>query len=520
MSLSDASATPHKRIHITILTSTIDKGELPVSLRRVLLLSLFVFAGCATQHRLAQSASSESTFSQLDAMAQKEVESSNVPSIAFAVANEKGIVHEGAFGWADKEHQLRATPNTPYPLASATKPLMATTIEALAERGLIDLDAPASKYLRGSEPTANYTVRQLLHHTAGLPTYASIAWGGTTKPAAHLHQYAFAAYPPGAVCEYSNLGFGLLGEIAANVTGRPLDVVLRETLFQPLQMQNSMLIDSFDERNVAKKYDAAGAALVPTYNDTPGAGNAYSSAHDLALFGMFQLGARGNVLKAATRRKMWSESDPHAIYSYYDAARYGSGWYFRGDATGETSVAWHEGGMPGASAIIVLVPKAKLVATVVINANDKNDVAQRVANALLQSVDAKLPAFAFEATAGFQRFAEESLRGEWEGSVAIDGTSLPCTLRFDENGGSIEFPSADGELLPHRASFQLLTRDGVVLATIPGTLPGHDVPQRAGGYILLRLLRQGTQLDGALVAYGTEERLEYLLPYRGAFRRK
>jgi len=69
---------------------------------------------------------------------------------------------------------------------------------------------------------AGATLRQLLQHTAGLLTYARIDWTGSEPPAPDTARYAFLAQPPGRVFEYSNLGYGLVGERLAQAIAQRL----------------------------------------------------------------------------------------------------------------------------------------------------------------------------------------------------------------------------------------------------------------------------------------------------------
>src|SRR5438477_10796643 len=61
----------------------------------------------------------------------------NVPSVSVAVARHGKILWEEAFGWADRERMIRATPNTMYSLASISKPFTATALMTLVERGTV-----------------------------------------------------------------------------------------------------------------------------------------------------------------------------------------------------------------------------------------------------------------------------------------------------------------------------------------------------------------------------------------------
>ncbi|HYC58421.1 MAG TPA: serine hydrolase domain-containing protein [Thermoanaerobaculia bacterium] len=487
-------------------------------IRRLIVLGLLLSSACA--HR-------SSAFRDLDAAIEKELANA-IPSIAVAVARNGSIVHQAAFGFADAEASRRATVSTPYPLASVTKPLVATGMMVLAERKRVDLDLPAHQYAGGRvQPTERYTLRQLLNHTAGLPTYATIRWSGEASPshdaATMFHRYGFAAHPPGTVSEYSNIGYGLVGHIIAEQSGQSLATFLEREVFRPLGMRNTMMLESAAvPPGVARKYDASGKALPETFNDTPGAGNIYASVHDLVRFGMFHLDDRpSRVLSRAAKEAMRSYVEPGALYPYYDSSRYGLGWYFRTTANG-TRVVWHEGGMPGASSILVLLPDQKIVAAVLINANDRNDVAQSIANRLIASVEPAMQPLTFVPTDGFVAYdAQPAYLGRWEGALTVDGRALRCTMTFDAGGKvTVAFPDrAADDFLPRHSTFNALVNGDLLLGTIAGTLPGSDIAQKPGGYVLLRLVRRGDQLSGTMIAYASPEGLRHLYPFAVSLRR-
>lgn len=486
--------------------------------RRLAVLCLVLFSACA--HRSA-------TFPDVDAAIEKELANA-IPSIAVAVARNGVIVHEAAFGFADAEGKRPATVNTPYPLASVTKPFVATGLMVLAERGQVDLDQPAHRYAGGwVAANERYTLRQLLNHSAGLPTYATIRWSGEASPshdaATMFRRYGFAAHPPGTVSEYSNIGYGLLGHIIAEQSGHSLAAFLETEVFRPLGMRNTMMLEApAVPPGAARKYDAAGKPLPETFNDTPGAGNIYASVHDLVRFGMFHLDDRpSRILSATAKETMRSYVEPGALYPYYDSSRYALGWYFRTTANG-TRVVWHEGGMPGASSILVLLPDHELVAAVLINANDRNDVAQSIANRLLAAVEPSLRPLTFVPTDGFAPYdAQPAYLGRWEGTLTVEEQPLPCTITFDAGGKiTVTFPGrAPNDLLPTESTFQALVNGDLLLGTFAATLPARDVAQQPGGYVLLRLVRRGDQLSGTMIAYASPEGLRHLYPFPVTLRR-
>ncbi len=473
--------------------------------QRLLVLSLLFSSACAHHQSAA--------FVEVDAAIEKEL-ASGIPSIAVAIAKNGSIVHEAAFG--------PATVHTPYPLASVTKPMVATGLMLLAERRKVDLDQPAHRYVGGwVAATEQYTLRQLLNHTSGLPTYATIRWSGEPSPAhdapTMFRRYGFAAHPPGTVSEYSNIGYGLIGHIIAEQSGQPLATFLEREVFRPLGMRNTMMLETAAvPPGAARKHDAEGKALPETFNDTPGAGNIYASVHDLIRFGMFHLDDRpSRVVSPAAKEMMRTYVEPGALYPYYDSSRYGLGWYFRITANG-TRVVWHEGGMPGASSILVLLPDHKIAAAVLINANDRNDVAQSIANRLIAAVEPSIEPLTFVPTDGFVPYdAQPAFLGSWQGTLTVDGQPLRCTMTFDPAGKiAVTFPDrAAGDLLPRQSTFAALVNGDLLLGTFAATLPGSDIAQKPGGYVLLRLVRRGDQLSGTMIAYASPEGLRHLYPF-------
>ncbi|MGD9140762.1 MAG: serine hydrolase domain-containing protein, partial [bacterium] len=97
-----------------------------------------------------------------------------IPSAAVGVAQGGKIVWLEGFGWADGPARRRTTAHTPYPIAYITKPLTATAVMMLAERGEIDLDSPVEHYMIPLEfksyggESRDVTIRHLLNHTSGL----------------------------------------------------------------------------------------------------------------------------------------------------------------------------------------------------------------------------------------------------------------------------------------------------------------------------------------------------------------
>jgi CubicO group peptidase (beta-lactamase class C family) len=173
------------------------------------------------------------------------------PGAVFLVAQNGRVVHERAFGYAqlnDYEMHRLASPrvmrtSTMFDLASVTK-VMATTfaVMLLVDRGQIDVDAPVWRYLpdfRGAH-LDSITVRNLLQHSAGLVQWQPLYYHASNS----AQTYAVVRDMPlqwgvGEARHYSDLSFMLLGYIVERVSGQPLDVFLRNNLYEPLGLRST-----------------------------------------------------------------------------------------------------------------------------------------------------------------------------------------------------------------------------------------------------------------------------------------
>ena len=114
-------------------------------------------------------------FNSVGRRIQKSISRGDATGVAVAVVQGGRIVWEEGFGWANQEAGVKATPHTPFSLASITKPFTTTTIMTLVAEGRLALDEPANKYLPGCQlvgTTRNaegVSVRLLGAHASGLP---------------------------------------------------------------------------------------------------------------------------------------------------------------------------------------------------------------------------------------------------------------------------------------------------------------------------------------------------------------
>jgi uncharacterized protein YbbC (DUF1343 family) len=136
------------------------------------------------------------------------------------------------------------TTDTIFDLASLTKSVVtATSVMMLVEQGRLRLTDRVATYIPefGRYGKQDITIRQLLTHVAGLRPDVDLTpeWQGYDR-AIELAVEEVPTAPPGERFVYSDIGFFLLGDIVRRVSGTPLDVFVRQHLFEPLGMKDTM----------------------------------------------------------------------------------------------------------------------------------------------------------------------------------------------------------------------------------------------------------------------------------------
>ena len=189
--------------------------------------------------------------SRVQAIVDEQRARTQTPGAAVVVLADGRVVARVGSGWADREAGREATAQTVFPAASVSKLLTATLVMRAVERGKLELDAPANRYLpperwirdpRGDPVPA--TVRQLLNHSSGLP----VAFESATVPGPDGRLRTLSEYlaegleterPPGEKLVYVNEAFALAGYLAAQAAGSDFDALARRELFEPLAMPDS-----------------------------------------------------------------------------------------------------------------------------------------------------------------------------------------------------------------------------------------------------------------------------------------
>ena len=172
------------------------------------------------------------------------------PGMAYGLVVDGKLLKAGATGYTDLAKKTPATPASLFRIASMTKSLTAMAILKLRDEGKLRLDDPAEQYVPQlkklrylTTDSPRITVRNLLTHSAGFPEdnpYGDRQLGDTEAELTRfLDGGVSLSNVPGVAYEYSNLGFVLLGRILTNVTGKPYQQYITESILKPLGMTDT-----------------------------------------------------------------------------------------------------------------------------------------------------------------------------------------------------------------------------------------------------------------------------------------
>lgn len=273
----------------------------------------------------------------------------HIPGCSIALVKDSEVVWTEGYGYADVASGRELTVNTPMSLQSITKSVTAWGVMRLVEKGLIDLDAPVSQYLKSwsfpqsDYPTKSITARQLLSHTAGMPLgdFTNVYFPGEAIPSNRdvMAGEAVLTREAGTGFSYSNTGYNLLEILIEDITGQSFSEYIRTEIFLPLGMESS----TFDIETTMAPYPPTGYNLggkpVPVYlYPSKASGGLFATAEDIARFAA--AGMKENALLSNESIKLLHTPQSHKIGIYglvFEA--YGLGHYIENLPNGALSVS-------------------------------------------------------------------------------------------------------------------------------------------------------------------------------------
>ncbi|MGW3957660.1 serine hydrolase domain-containing protein [Streptomyces sp. NPDC004752] len=419
-----------------------------------------------------------------------------LPSLSVAIGVGRELIAEWAWGSANAERSIEATPETAYLLASITKPITATIVALLAAEGRLRFDMPVDRILGYKLPTIGAvrqpTIAELLGHRAGLGRfyrffYADEARARLDSIRSTIERHGVVAVSPGISYEYSNLGYGILDEVIARVTGSDPAEVALELVAAPLALGSLSIGAEYTggSSNTAERYGADKIAY-PIYDvEHRGGTLAWATAGDLARFGLAAVpgGAFAGIDHV---RALQHKPD--------NLGDYGLGW----DVTevGGASALGHSGGMGGVSTKLLCVPAAQLSVAVLSNVTGSSTavrLADQIAAFLLSGgtlLDSQPRKFTEQPSSDGP--TPDDLVGSWRAEVITEFGELVLQAEFGERETAIIINRAE------RVTASIFKPGSYAVRMAGQVSDMTGSPIGRGRTIMLQLRRIGSDLAGLL----------------------
>ncbi|MGP4020469.1 serine hydrolase domain-containing protein [Saccharopolyspora sp. 5N708] len=388
-----------------------------------------------------------------------------------------GLIRDGATIWVDTRGKVGGCPSTTdtqYRIGSITKTFVAVLVMRLRDEGRLDLVDKLDEYVPGTS-VGKRSIGEILSHSSGLTAEPAGQWwertpgGNAAELLSSIDEHALRPTPRHGF-HYSNVGFGLLGELVSRLRGVAWREVLQREILAPLGMNRTTLGPVAPHAEGLAVHPWADVVLAEPTEDAGAmapAGQLWSTIDDMARWIRFLSGDTGEVLHPDTVAEMRSPGSVNDGPEW----RTGHGLGLQLLRHRGRRLAGHGGSMPGFLATVWADPAE--ATGVVFMANTTAGVSGAFATDLLDLLaehEPRIPA-AWEPRADVNlQFLE--LTGQW-----YWGTT-PYVLRVLPNG------------LLDLSPWQGRGRASRFRANADGTWTGLD------GYYEGEVLRVGRNTDG------------------------
>jgi CubicO group peptidase (beta-lactamase class C family) len=348
-------------------------------------------------------------FALLRRVATEQAEN-RAPSLVTALVRGGDLLWTGARGEVDG---AAPTADTQYRIGSITKTFIAVLVMRLRDEGKLDLNDSLDKHLAGTS-FGHLTIAQLLSHTGGLTSESPGQWweraeGGDWPALLDRLDENVVKHRAGERFHYSNVGYGVLGQLVAETRGMSWVDALNVEVLSPLGMSRTTPMPAAPHALGWAVHPYADVLLpepTPDSGAMAPAGQLWSTATDLARWLRFIAGDSGTVLHPDTIEEM------RAPATVEDGAAWTSGYGlgFQTWRDGGRRLAGHGGSMPGFLASVVVDPATTTGALALTNATAGVGVSGLAVD-LLKLVDDYEPA----------------LPAEWRPATDVDPALLALT---------------------------------------------------------------------------------------------
>jgi CubicO group peptidase (beta-lactamase class C family) len=320
-----------------------------------------------------------------------------IPGMSVAVVHKQKVILARGFGYADLKNHIPATENTPYNIASCTKPIAAVILMQFVEEGRLDLDAPITDVLQNAAIPIRYRGKEIKGYASFYELLKDII-EDTSNPLSSDFSASYGNYHldtqlitvrhhlthtsegiPGETYRYSGDLYSFLSLVVEKLSGKRFDEVLVEKLTFPFDMTSTVPNANSDTRdsllaNRTKYYKTGregefievqenrpikwpeafqelGIEIAPSFLINAGAG-IVSTVVDLAKFDV-----------ALDRNQLLSQESKDMMFTAYTSNNnerlpYGLGWFVQ--EIHDKKLVWHFGYAGIHSSLIVKIPEEEI----------------------------------------------------------------------------------------------------------------------------------------------------------------
>jgi CubicO group peptidase (beta-lactamase class C family) len=315
-----------------------------------------------------------------------------IPGAAVCIVKDGKVVMMKGYGIKELGLNNKVDENTLFMIGSNTKAFTAMALAMLQANNKLSLDDKVTKYLPEFKLDNQYSgqeaiIRDLLCHRIGFRTFqGDFTFYNTNLTRSEIIEkmsHVKAAYPFRTKWGYTNSAFLTAGQIIPKVTGKPWEVYLKENIFAPLGMINTLALTADMPKSLNRTVPHTlvnGQLTAIPYCQIDGlapAGAISSSVNDmskwaLALLNEGKVGSRQVIPNAAieaTRQAQDIVGSVTHLNGETNYQLYGLGWFIQD--YGNRRLVMHDGGVNGYLTSVTLVPKEHLGIIILTN-TDQN----------------------------------------------------------------------------------------------------------------------------------------------------
>ncbi|WP_432565007.1 serine hydrolase domain-containing protein [Kineococcus sp. SYSU DK003] len=298
-----------------------------------------------------------STVRRLEHLLAAEQSSARLPSVAAGLVRDGQLVWSGGCGTTGLDDGTAAQ-DAQYRVGSISKTFVAAAVLRAAEDGLVDLADPVGRYLTELEDgVGRVTVAQLLGQAGGVQAETDGPWwertpGGDWDSLRPLLGESAVRHRPGQRFHYSNVGYGVLGELVGRLRGSDWREVVRSQFLEPLGMGRTSMRPQAPAARGLAVHPWADVVLPEPEHDAGAmapAGQVWSTVADLARWAAVVAGT-SDVLQRSSVEAMWEPQSVDDARGAAWSAGYGLGLQLWN--AGGRRFAGHSGSMPGFVAML------------------------------------------------------------------------------------------------------------------------------------------------------------------------